>query len=110
MKLTRPEHETLNEVFTKVAAERIRQRQLLDDGVIPVDLFLPDSLSHSLSQKLVFLTEELGEVAKAVRNKTLELESSHRFNPSAENLETELIQLATHTCVWRASRIQEGSS
>lgn len=102
------EQADIDEVMGKVWSERIRQRKLLDAGEVPIDLYQPDYLTPDVSpqNKLVLLTEELGEVAKAIRARYFVaglLDSQKIF--LRENIETELVHLATHAVTWRAALV-----
>lgn len=98
-----PELDKITEVFGKVLSERKRQLQKLANGEIPIDLYSKDV---NPQDKFLHLAEELCEVAKAIRNRyqVYGLLDSQKI-ALRENLETELVQLATHSVTWRASLI-----
>ena len=87
----------LMDVMALIAAERIRQKQLLRDGKI---LFNCDSPVVSYDRKLRILVEEIGEVAEAI-----DLLETCRpgYAPSKRMkalLRAELIQVATVAVAW----------
>ena len=83
-------------VLERVAAERIRQKQLLRDGKI---LFNCDSPVVDENRKLRILMEEVGEVAEAMDR--VECSKNSRAKLFAqEDLETELVQVAAVVFAW----------
>lgn len=87
------------EVFARIAAERIRQRELFHAGKLTFDCASPVTDND---RKLRVLTEELGEVAQAID----QLERCGRRAASVfarEDLQTELVQVAAVAVAWLES-------
>lgn len=78
-----PERASMNRALTDVAIERDRQRGLLESGKIP---FACEDPTIADAYKLAVITEEVGEVAKAMLEGT--------------NLREELIQVAAVAVAW----------
>jgi len=91
------------DVFARIAAERDRQRQLLQAGKITFDCasVIPDP-----NRKLRVLAEEVGEVAQELdRLESCKDRRGERF--VLEDLETELVQVAAVAVAWLES-LQKG--
>lgn len=86
-------------VLFDVAAERIRQDQLVDKGKHPFSC--ANSVVRDLP-KLPILAEEFGEVAKALYEYTF-LGSELDLNQQRHHLRAELIQLAAVAVAWAES-------
>lgn len=83
-------------VFERVAAERLRQKQLLREGRIG---FNCDSPVVDENRKLRILTEEIGEVARELEH----LENNKGFFTEKKIrgcLRNELTQVAAVACAW----------
>jgi hypothetical protein len=90
---------TIKMVFEHIVIEREVQLLKLYSNKIRVNLFDP----IPPERKLLFLTEELGEVAKAVRGLYIQKPGDDKYISDKNQLYNELIQLAAHTVVWAGS-------
>lgn len=83
-------------ILIRVELERERQRKLLEEEKIPFDVA---SIVEDDVLKLAVLSEEFGEVARAVLNRALGLKA-------LTHLQEELIQVAAVAVAW-AESLQE---
>ena len=81
------------DVLARIAAERIRQKELLRDGKILFDCASP---IVDADRKLRVATEELGEVAQAIDRLERKPTSVKQFR----HLQEELVQLAAVVTAW----------
>ena len=82
------------DVFGDIAAERLRQRQLLREGRFK---HCCDSREISNFQKLAIATEELGEIAREI----FEMHDKNDFSPARlAALRKEQVQLAAVMAAW----------
>lgn len=87
------------DVFTRIAAERMRQRELFHTGRILFDCASP---TPDENRKLRVLIEEVGEVAKELDN--IEAARSERaVKFSREDLHNELVHVAAVAVAWLES-------
>lgn len=84
-----------NEVMTRIWLERLRQKQLIRDAKIKFDCSSP---IVGDDRKLRVLTEELGEVARAIDR--VEAPSVPTLEKAKEHLREELTQVAAVTIAW----------
>jgi NTP pyrophosphatase (non-canonical NTP hydrolase) len=85
-------------VLTAIAEERVRQESLKREGRFPHTCADAELSDH---EKLTILVEEVGEVARAVLNKTKLAYDGFSF--AQEKLREELVQVAAVATAWLES-------
>jgi hypothetical protein len=86
-------------VFNHILDERLEQLLKFQKAEIPTNLYASADVV-----RLMFCTEELGEIARNIRDRKYEFDNSARFintqNMFLVKTYNELIQLATHVITW----------